>query len=109
MKFYVDYVKERNGWEVIQNDHGFICYSITEQMVCIEELFIEKVYRQSKIGKTLVDLVCEKAQEKGFTHLYGVIHTNALTADVAMLGALKIGFSIIRAEGNKIIIAKKVG
>lgn len=105
---YKLYVKERLDQEVIEMDHGFITYKINDNEVFIQDMFVRDGYRKQHFGKTLVDRVEEIARENNKKYVTATILPSAGGATVSLLGALSIGFKLIGADKNCVIIGKEV-
>lgn len=105
---YQLYIKERLDMEVIEMDHGFITYRIDKDEVFIQDMFVREGYRQQNIGKTLVERVQEIAKENGKKFVTATILPSTGGATISLLGALRIGFKLLGASNNCVVIAKEV-
>lgn len=109
MSHYARYVSERLGWHVIENEAGFIAYSISPPNAAIEELYIVPECRRSGLAQRLGEQVEEIARGQGCTTLWTQAVLNSAGADYTVMISQKYGFKLASAEGGRIIMRKELG
>lgn len=101
-------MKERLGMEVFESDHGFITFKVNDEEVFIQDMFVRDGYRKQYVGRELVKRVEEVAKENGKKFVTATILPSAGGSTVSLIGALSIGFKLIGASNNCVIIGKEV-
>jgi len=108
MSLYEDYIKERDGSDMIQTPAGFIIYSIAGSECFITDMYVKPSERGSSAAFELGDSVTQVAKEKKCTLLTSNIHINT-PFDVASLRVqLRYGFKLLSAHNNVIVLGKEI-
>ncbi len=105
---YAKYIKEREGAEIIELDEGFLSFQTSGEECFLKDLFILPEFRKEHVGARLVDELEKIGKERGCKIITGVICPAAQGATTAMLGAIKIGFSIHSSGVNQIFITRGI-
>lgn len=77
MNLWKDYLKEREGLEVLEKEHGFATYIFRTFDCYIQDIYVVPEKRNSKFASHLADEVCQIAKEKGFKTLTGSVDLRA--------------------------------
>lgn len=110
MSMWSDYLKEREGKEVLEfPDDGFIVYKVNQDKTCyIEHIYVVPNKRGLGVASMLCDEVEAKAKEAGCTHLLGSVSPSAPGATHSLRVQLTHGFSLDRATENFILLSKEI-
>lgn len=106
---YSDYVKERLGADILEDESGFIVYSIKENECFIQDMHIRHVVRNQGYGKALVEQLEEIAKNNKCDVITANVHLWDAGCNNTIAAAIKTGFTLGRAENNVILIIKKIG
>jgi hypothetical protein len=105
---YFDYIKEREGLEVLENESGFITYKITGDECFIKNMFITPKMRSTFLLKNMIDLLCEIAFIRKCKFISANIDLQDEGAGRTLVAALKIGFRLARAQNDILLIIKEL-
>jgi GNAT superfamily N-acetyltransferase len=107
---YANYVKEREGFEVIENEKGFFEFKINSDDCYIRTMYVAPEFRAHGAAKELAHLVEETARANGCKYLVGTIipSLNKTQATESMGIQLKYGFKIEAAHEDVIILRKEL-
>ncbi len=108
---YANYIKERDGKSVIENGHGFVVYKMfPNQKECyIEDMYVKPESRMKGIGKEFLDQVIKIAKAEGMAMVTSIIRPSQRSvAKGSMMAQLKVGFIIVAARNDEIIMAKEI-
>jgi GNAT superfamily N-acetyltransferase len=105
---YFDYVKERLGQEVIQNEYGFILYYINGQDCFIVDLYVKPEHRRKNIATELADQVQEIAQKRRCTKIWGQVVVGSGGDFVALMSHFSWGLRLHSANANCIVTVKEI-
>jgi GNAT superfamily N-acetyltransferase len=109
MSLFADYIREKNGDEIIETEHGFATYRyVNEQTVYIVDLYIVPEYRKSNKAGALADKIVEAARRKGCTRLMGTVHPAAKTASASLRVLLGYGMRLVSSGPEFIIFEKDI-
>lgn len=99
---YAQYIKERQGLSILENENGFIIYKLTEQECFIQDMFVQKEYRRAGVGKDLLnrlkDIAC------GCDVILANIWLWDPNCNITLAGALACGFRVNRMNDGFIQI-----
>lgn len=105
---YAKYLTERNNTNILENETGFVAYIINNSDCFIADMFINKENRASGKARALICQLEEIALKNSCEKITGNIHLWDSGASNTLLAALNIGFNIIRADQNILLISKKI-
>ena len=103
MGFLSEYFKERNKEECIENEYGFITYSIHNKICYIGEFYICPEFRRKGEGYKLADKVQDIAIKNQCEYLTSQADINAGGSAGAIVTILNYGFKIFKIEDGHII------
>jgi hypothetical protein len=106
---YYQYIKERQGAEVIEDEQGFIVYRINGDECFIVDMNVAPAFRGSSRAGELIRELSEIAVLNGCKFLAGNVHICFENHPQVLAASFKQGFKIIAASGDVLTIAKKVG
>lgn len=108
---YREFLMQKGGYDgFFEHEHGFILYKLFPESreLRIGELYVDKNYRQSGIGKELADKCTELALSHGFNLLSCMTHITGNDDALSMLAILHYGFKPIKAQADDIIFLKEI-
>lgn len=108
MSLYAEYVREREGKFVIENDKGFATYTFVNDGCYIEEIFVVKEHRKSGQAAEFADQIVKIAKEKGFNRLYGTVAPQAHGSTESLKVLLAYGFRLQTSNQNLIVMVKEI-
>jgi GNAT superfamily N-acetyltransferase len=109
MNLYFEYIKEREGTEGIQFNDGFITYRIVDDECYIADMFVKKESRQSGIASKMISKIEEIAKEKNCKSISANIWATDKGNRRTLSGALKLGFEVVGAKNDCLILLKTLG
>lgn len=102
---YGKYLEERGGGKLIEDDMGFVTYRIEGKECFLMEIFADPHNRKIGIARDLVNRLSEAARAAGCTIITANIYLNDPCANNTLISALLIGFKLVSANGNTLLIA----
>lgn len=103
---YSQYIKEREGFEVLETQFSFVCYKIREKECFVSHCYTSKEHRQSRsMGRLLIELT-DIAHSRECDRITASIDLRDPNASLTLLVGLKFGFKVKIAESGIIIIEK---
>lgn len=107
---YAQYIKEREGKEIIESDEGFATYQFFDNGECyLQDLYVIPEKRKSGLATDMADQVVRKAIEKGCDTLLGSVCVDANDPTRNMKVFLAYGMQVSKIVGNMIFLRKKIG
>lgn len=108
VSLYADYIKEREGKEIVENSKGFATYSLQGDGYYIEDIFVKPEHRKEGVAAQLADIIAEIAISKGVKKLYGSVcpFTAGSTTSIKVL--IAYGFKLHSAQTNMIYLVKDI-
>lgn len=89
---YAQYIKEREGLNVVETEHGFASYELDKDFAYIVDIYVLPQHRKSGLASELADKVQEIAKRHNVRILLGSIDPKASGADVSEKALLGYGF-----------------
>lgn len=108
MSLYADYIKEREGREVIENSIGFVAFKIIDNECYLADMYIVPDSRRGLAVKHFIDQLAKEASGRGCEYITARLHDNDPNRNRTLRAALKLDFNIFRSETGCIVIAKKL-
>lgn len=106
---YAQYIKEREGFESVEVEHGFATYiQVDPDTVYLRDIFVEEGFRKQGIASELSKMVMDISRILGAKRLTGSVCTDAKGVTVSMKALLADGFTFSHALGNMLYFAKEV-
>ncbi len=103
---YKSYLVERQDAKVLDRPEGFIIYRILDKECFIVDMFILKNHRNTEV---LSDLFSDlQILAKGCDTITGNIHLSDKGCNRTINAAFKLGFKVIQANNNCLLIAKEL-
>lgn len=103
---YARYIKEREGFEVLETQFSFVCYKIKDKECFISHCYTSNDHRQSRsMSRLLLDLI-DIASDLGCDRITASIDLRDRNASLTLLSALKFGFKVKLADSGVLIIEK---
>ncbi len=109
MSLFGIYVQETMGFDIIENEKGFITYKFLENDDCyVDHLFIHPGFRQSGEGTALGLQITTLAKDAGCKRLVANVNTKFKYPTQAIKAFLAFGFKIDFAIKDFICISKEI-
>lgn len=105
---FAQYIKEREGKEIVETDWGFATFKPMQDWMYIEDIYIKPSERRSGKASFLADRVTEIAKNRGFSKLLGTVKPSATGSTESMKALLGYGFKLISAESDAIYFEKTI-
>lgn len=103
------YLKNQNDADIVEDENGFIIYRIVGEECYISELFVADHAKGTGKCKELINVLSDIARFEKCTFLSGKIHLVHAGANHTLGVALHLGFKVISADQNTIVITKQLG
>lgn len=95
LQMYADFLKESNGAELLEHEHGFATYRFEEspvgECVYLMDIYVKPEKRKSKICFNMADEVVEEAKKNGIKYLIGSVDLRINGADISKKVLLAYG------------------
>lgn len=108
MSMYGDYINEREGKSIIENEKGFATFKINGEICYIEDIYIEPYSRQKHAASDLADKVVEYAKEHGCKTLLGSVNPATNNATISLKVLLGYGMKLQGINHNLIWFYKEI-
>lgn len=106
MRRLAAYLKEREGFDSILRDEGFISYRIQGDECLIYDIFVSLDYRKKRIATELAEQVEKIAINSGCKYLSGTVIPTAKNSTESARFILSYGMKIHAAIPNAIVFRK---
>jgi hypothetical protein len=105
---YADYIKAREGFETLENSHGFAIYKIMDQNIYLKDIYILPEKRNSGHATDLADAISEIGITQGCTKLLGSVCAFDQNATTNMKVLLAYGFKFLNSTQDMIYFSKEL-
>lgn len=106
---YWDYVREREGVEVVETENGFALIKMVNQdMLYLVDIYVKPDFRRSGEGRRILQEVEGIAKELGATRIQGSVAPQANGSTESALAVIATGFKISHSDNELIYFIKEL-
>ena len=105
---YAQYISEREGLHIIEEEHGYATYSFEPEGVYIRDIFVEKDFRHDLIASGMANKIASIAKAKGLKYLYGSVVPTANFSTSSLKVLLAYGMQLDSCTNNFILMKKEI-
>jgi len=111
MSLYSEYVKEREGLEIIESDQGFVTYQLFDKKCYIIDIYVVPEAREKDLASKMADQVEQIAREEYCETLMGSVCLNLSHASRSMKVLMGYGMKPVRVtqHDNMVYFEKQLG
>lgn len=108
MSLYGQYIKEREGKDIVECEDGFATYLIAGEECYIENLYVVPEKRRTHLATQLADQIAIIAKERGCKYLTGSVAPNTKNATSNIIVLISYGMRLLRSTPNLIYFGKEL-
>lgn len=105
---YAKYISQRAGYEILENEHGFVIYKINGEECFIVDMFVDTNSRKKYYASEFTNELVKIAKSKGCKLITANIHLWDVNYQVTLIVAFKNDFNIVKASNDILLIARKL-
>lgn len=104
MQKYANYLKEREGMDLIESNEGFVVYTVYNDIntLYIAEIFVEKEYRGSLAAYRLYQKCIKAAKENYCDRILGTVDISTVGYELSERLMKRLKFEFQKKQGNLI-------
>lgn len=106
MSLLADYLMEREGREVIEDERGFASYDIDGDVCYIIDIYVRPAFRREGTATQIANQICDIALKRGCNTLLGSVDPTTNNATDSLKVLLAYGFEL-QGIGDKLIFFQK--
>ncbi len=108
MSHYGNYIKEREGFEIAENEKGFATYQITGEICYLRDIYVAAEFRKENVASALADKISEWAKQLGCKILVGSVCPGSLGDTASLKVLLAYGFQLSHLGDGLIYFKKEI-
>lgn len=105
---WAEYIREREGFEVVETDKSVATYKIAGEECYIKDIYVSKEHRRSGEAFKMGDHIAEIARANGCKRLSGTVVPSLGGSSDSLQGLLKYGFKLHSAFQDLIVLVKEL-
>lgn len=111
---YARYLRETQGKEVYETEHGFLTYGfncvpgVDFPHVYIEDIWVAPEHREKRVAAKMADHVCRLAKAAGISVCLGSVNTKSKTPDRSLRVLQGYGMKIYGAGIDAVWMIKEI-
>jgi hypothetical protein len=105
---YALYIKEREGFDIIESDEGFATYKIMDKECYIRDIYIKPEFRDKGLTIQMLSKISKIAKEQNCDHLSGSVDTNCKFSTENTKSMILAGFKILKNTFSMIMFIKEL-
>lgn len=109
MTHWANYYKERFGRDSIEEDWGFISFTLNPPICVLEDIYVVPEHRRKYMGDEILGRLEVLAKQNKCSKMIAQIWANDTGAHNTIRAAIAVGFRIQNADNGRIIISKEIG
>lgn len=106
LSLYAAYLKEREDFQLLEQEDGFATYKILGDELYLRDIFVSASRRLNKVASALADEVADIGRRSGCKYMSGTVSTLAKNPTVATSALIRYGFHIVIAQHDTIYFRK---
>lgn len=108
MKLYADYIKEREGLDLVSVEMGFATYKIHEEVVYIQDIYVAPEYRRGHVATELAEKIAGMGKEAGCKYITGSVCLSVGNPTDSMRVLLAYGMEFLNLQGDMMYFKKEL-
>lgn len=107
---YADYIKEKTGDLVLENEKGFAVYryEMDKNAVYITDIYVQPGLRKTGAASELADTIVREAKGKGCTMLIGSVVPRLSDSTISLKVLLGYGMKLFESNSQIIMFTKEI-
>lgn len=111
---YAEYIREREGKEILQHEHGFTIYGyncvpgVDFPHVYLQDNYVRPEHRKKGIAREMADQIAQQAKDAGFKVMLGSVDGNAKGAHESLLVLIAYGMKLFLVDGATVWLSKEL-
>lgn len=108
MKMYAAYLKERQNVDLVEVEHGFATYSLEENYIYLQDLYVVPEKRKEGIGVELMNIVAQIGKEAGKDRMLGSVSPSTKFSTTMTQIMFGLNFKILSSSQDIIYFVKEI-
>lgn len=108
MSLYGDYIKEREGYDIVENEKGFATFSVQGVECYLRDLYVRPEFRKEGVASALADEVQKRAKDMGATILVGSVCSGMNGANESIKVLQAYGMKLCGTNNDFIYFNKEI-
>ena len=104
MSLYSECMAERYGYQVFEQENGFITYKICGDLCTAIEIFVSREHRGNGVWKDLWSGLKQRAKEEGASRIVGFVDLSKEDPARRLIAYIRYGAEIKDAQNEIIIV-----
>jgi len=105
---YAQYISERASKHIIENEFGFLVYSIEGQVLYIEDVYVKPEQRRTHLAKQMAEQAIEHAKQMGCKKLLGSVSAIANEKHQSVVTLINYGMKFHTVNGSMVYFIKDI-
>lgn len=105
---FAEYNSEMKNKFTIENEHGFLVYSIDQSIIYFEEIFVRPEFRKTGVGSEMCDFALEIGKSKGCKQLLCSVDVQIKDATNCVRRLIDWGMILYSLRGTVIYFMKDI-
>ncbi len=109
MSLYGEYIKERQGDDILEVDEGFATYRFVDaETVYLVDIYVKPDARKYGHAAKLADTIASIAKQRGCKYMIGTVALGLKGSTDSLKVLLAYGMSLHQAQPSAIIMRKEI-
>jgi GNAT superfamily N-acetyltransferase len=105
---YKQYIKERKGLDLYEDEYGFFTYQIQDNKMFIQDLFVLPEFRNSGVGESYSKKIDKLALDNNCTHNVCTVCVRAKNYIDSLNFIKKMGYQVTNDEYTLVYLIKEL-
>lgn len=108
ISLYGEYIEEREGLSILENEKGFFTYMIKGDECYIKDIFIAKEFRRTGAATEFAEQITKIAKDNGCKFLSGTCVPSTNGSTESLKAMFSYGFKVHSSSNDLIILIKEL-
>lgn len=105
---YGQYIAERQNMSILEDDISFVTYKKIDDALFIEDMFVVKEKRDSKLGLELLNKMIKIAEDLECNRIITLVDITTNNWEKTFNNLMKNNFKATKGEGSTIYLVKEL-
>lgn len=105
---YLDYVKEREGFETLETEQGFAIFKVNGEECYIKDIYVKKEFRKENYASLMADKIAAEAKAEGCKFLAGSVSLECGDPTASIQVLLAYGFKVYKFHSSLLWFVKQL-
>lgn len=108
MSLYGDYIKERENFDIVEDERGFATYLVQGEECYVRDVYVKPQHRKDHVAWGYMEIIRKRMKHFGVKTIITSVCTKANGTTTSQYAILSYGFVLSHTDGPMIYYRKEI-